>query len=280
MLALALFLVLGSACLHALWNALLKRARNIQATSLGILGVSVLITAGLVPWLAGPMFPGPRPLLWALGAGIGEGCYFLGLAQALRTAPLGWSYAWMRGVGMLLVWPVSILCMGEPLRPFSAVSVALVCLGLALMGLVSARGQGFRAFFWAGATGVCIAGYTLCYKAALASGAHPVGLYGLAMAVAMPIQIAVTLRRGGRATAVLPDQWGLVALAGILCAASFLFYLQALTLAGAGVMATLRNTSIVFAVLFSRFIGERPGGRQWLGAALITAGAVGLAWPR
>ena len=44
--------------------------------------------------------------------------------------------------------------------------------------------------------------------------------------------------------------------------------------------ATLRNTSIVFAVLFSRVIGERPGPRQWAGAALITAGAMGLAWPR
>jgi len=279
MVLLALVLVLGSACLHALWNAMLKRARNLQATSLGILGVSVLITAALVPWLPGPMFPGPRALLWALAAGVGEGCYFVGLAQALRAAPLGWSYAWMRGVGMLLVWPVSVFCLGEALGPLSALSVAVVCLGLALLGLVSARGQGPRAFLWAGATGVCIAGYTLCYKAALASGAHPVGLYGLAMAVAMPIQIAVTLRRGGRAAAILPDQWGLVALAGVLCAASFLSYLQALTLAGAGVLATLRNTSIVFAVLFSRAIGERPGARQWLGAALITAGALGLAWP-
>jgi len=34
----------------------------------------------------------------------------------------------------------------------------------------------------------------------------------------------------------------------------------------------------MFAVLFSRAIGERPTSRQWAGAALITAGAVGLAW--
>ena len=278
MLIVALLLVLGSACLHALWNALLKRARNIQSASLGILGVSVLITGAMIPWITGPMFPTGKAWLWALAAGLGEGCYFVGLARALRAAPLGWSYSWMRGVGMLLVWPVSILCLGEALRPFSALAVAVVCLGLMVMGLVSARGQGFRAFFWAGATGVCIAGYTLCYKAALANGAHPVGLYGLAMLVAMPIQVGVTLRAQGRAGAILPDQWGLVAVAGTLCAGSFLFYLEALTLEGAGIMATLRNTSIVFAVLFSRAIGERPTRRQWAGAALITAGAVGLAW--
>ena len=102
---------------------------------------------------------------------------------------------------------------------------------------------------------------------------------GLAMLVAMPIQVGLTLRTHGRARAILPDQWGLVTVAGTLCAGSFLFYLQALTLEGAGVMATLRNTSIVFAVLFSRALGERPSPRQWAGAALIVAGAVGLAWP-
>jgi drug/metabolite transporter (DMT)-like permease len=280
MLILAMILVLTSACLHAMWNALLKRARNLETASVGILGVSVLVTGCLVPFTAGQVFPNARALLWALGAGLGEGGYFLFLSRALRAAPLGWSYSWMRGVGMLLVWPVSILCLGEPLHPLSAVSVAVVCLGLVVMGLVSARGQGFGAFFWAGTTGVFIAGYTLCYKAALASGAHPVGLYGLAMLVALPIQIGITSRRKGLAASFLPDQWGLVLTAGVLCAGSFLFYLQALALQGAGIMATLRNTSIVFAVLFSRAIGERPTSRQWAGAALITAGAVGLAWPR
>ncbi|MDR3671403.1 MAG: EamA family transporter [Holophaga sp.] len=276
----ALLLVLSSACLHALWNALLKRARDMQTASVGILAVSVLITATAMPWIKGPIFPGRAALLWALGAGLGEGCYFVTLSRALRSAPLGWSYAWMRGVGMLLVWPVSILAMGEAFHLLSAVAVAVVCLGLAVMGLGSSRGRGFGAFFWAGTTGVFIAGYTLCYKCSLAGGAHPVGLYGVAMLVALPVQVAIITRGQGLKAALLPSQWGLVLAAGVLCAGSFLFYLEALAMEGAGIMATLRNTSIVFAVLFSRLIGERPGSRQWAGAALITAGAVGLAWPR
>jgi uncharacterized membrane protein len=70
--------------------------------------------------------------------------------------------------------------------------------------------------------------------------------------------------------------------AGVLCVASFLLYLEALALAGAGAMATLRNSSIVFAMLLSRALGgpsERRSWRQWGGAALVTAGAVALAWP-
>jgi drug/metabolite transporter (DMT)-like permease len=147
------------------------------------------------------------------------------------------------------------------------------------MGLVSESGKGIRAFLWAAGTGVFIAGYTLCYKAALDHGAHPVGLYGLAMLVALLFQTGSQLRRPDSAPGPRRQQWGLVLTAGVLCTASFLFYLWALALAGCGAMATLRNTSIVFALLFSRISGERPTFRQWAGAALVTAGAVGLAWP-
>jgi len=275
-----MILVLASACIHALWNALLKRARDIQTASMGILGVSVLLTACMVPFTRGRLFPGLPALLWALGAGLGEGCYFVGLSRALRSAPLGWSYSWMRGTGMLLVWPVSILCMGESFHLGSAVAVGVVCAGLAVMGTAAGRSPSPRALFWAFATGVCIGGYTICYKVSLAHGANPMGLFGLAMLVALPVQIAITPSRHRGLKGILPSQWGLVLVAGGLCAASFLLYLEALALEGAGIMATLRNTSIVFAVLFSRVIGERPGPRQWTGAALITAGAMGLAWPR
>ena len=263
-------LVLCSACLHAAWNVLFKRARDPEAATLAILAVSALVTGAMVPWLPGPAFPDRGALLWGLCAGLGEGCYFLTLGRALRAAPLGWSYAWMRGLGMLLVWPVSLLCMGEHLRARSALSVGVVCLGLLVMGLVAERGRGLGSVAWSAGTGVFIAGYTLCYKAALGHGAQPAALYCLAMLVAL------LFRAGRRPDPAARVQWGLVLAAGAVCTASFLSYLWALSLGGAGTMATLRNTSIVFAVLFSRATGERPTARQWLGAALVTAGALGL----
>jgi len=79
------------------------------------------------------------------------------------------------------------------------------------------------------------------------------------------------------ATAFLALTRALVVGAGLVCTASFLLYLQALALGGAGLVATLRNTSVVFAVCFARLLGERPTTRQWAGACLVTAGAMGLA---
>jgi len=268
-------LVLMSALLHALWNALLKKASDIEAASGGILAISFLATAAICPFLPGRAFPPGTSLAWGLGAGAFEGLYFLALARALRTSPLGWSYTWMRGGSLLLVWPASVLLLGESLRLSSALAVGMVGAGLAFMGLAPGRGAGRGSLAWAAAVGAAIAGYTLCYKFSLARGAQAIPLYATSMAVSLPIQI---LARGFPRPYFVSSQRALVLGAGLLCTASFLLYLEALALGGAGLVATLRNTSVVFAVLFSRALGERPTLRQWAGACLVAAGAAGLAW--
>jgi len=280
MLAYTLFLVLLSALLHALWNALLKGAKNLEAVSTGIMTVSLVTTACAIPWLPGRAFSEAQALAWGLGAGLFEGLYFLALAQALSRASLGWSYTWMRGGSLLLVWPLSLLFLGETLRLVPACAVLVLCVGLGLMGLRPGGTIGRGQLRWAAAVGACIAGYTLCYKLSLGHGAHPVPLFALSMAVSLPIQVAVRMARGtfNRADTPAP-QWGLMLLAGLCSAGSFTLYLKALTLGGVGFMATLRNTAVVFAVVFSWAMGEKPTARQWAGAFLVAAGAVGLAWP-
>jgi drug/metabolite transporter (DMT)-like permease len=257
----ALVLVLTSALLHASWNALLKRGRNVEALSMGISVVALVLTAGAVPWLPGRVLPGHRALGWALGAGLFEGCYFLALIRALERAPLGFSYTWMRGGAVLVVWPLSMLFLGEAVTVRSALAVAVVCLGLGCMGLGS--GRHFRGWAWAATAGLFIGLYTLCYKLALDAGGHPVALFATACALSLPIQLAVRVARHGPRTALAPpEQMGLALLAGVLCTASFVLYLQALAMAGAGAVSTLRNTSVVFAVLCSWSLGEKPGARQ------------------
>jgi drug/metabolite transporter (DMT)-like permease len=252
-----------------------------ESVSAGVLTVALLVTAAGVPFLRGRVFPQPGALAWAAGSGLCEGFYFLSLVQALRRAPLGWSYTWMRGGAVLLVWPLSVLFLGEGFGLPSAFWVALVCAGLALLGLAPGQGGSPKALGWAGLAGVFIGGFTVCYKLALSRGAHPVGLFATSMAISLPVQLAYRIRRSGLArTLALPRQRGLVLLAGFLCIASFLLYLQALRFSGAGSVATLRNTSVVFAVFFSWILGETPSPRQWAGAFLVAAGAAGLAWLR
>ena len=272
-------LVLASAFLHAAWNALLKRAADREAAATGIMAVSLAVTALATPWLPGRAFPGLPALAWGLAAGCFEGLYFLVLARALDSPSLGWSYTWMRGGSILLVWPVSLLFLGEGLRLVPACGVLGICGGLALMGLTPGGLGPRRPLSWAIAGAGAIGSYTLCYKLSLLHGASPVPLFALSMAVSLPFQVAVRIARGtfNRSTPS-PAQGWLILGAGLGSAASFTLYLKVLTLGGVGAMATLRNTAVVFAVLLGWGLGERPSARQWAGACLVAAGAVGLAW--
>lgn len=68
-----------------------------------------------------------------------------------------------------------------------------------------------------------------------------------------------------------------VVAAGVLAAVGFLVFLGAMANAGAGLVLTLRNTSILFAQMFAALQGDRPKRLGIVGAVLVTAGAVALA---
>jgi transporter family protein len=275
----AVLLTFASAIIHALWNVLLKKTRDLDSASAGVFAVSMLLTAAAIPFFPGRAFAGATAVLWGLAAGVCEGLYFVGLVRALERAPLGWSYSWMRGSSIALLWPISMLFLGESFHWVSLACVLVVCLGLGFLGSTSGQTRSRGALPWALLTGVFIAGYILFYKLSLACGAQPLALYSLSMAVGLPIQTIVRLRhRGLAAFRVLPEQPGLVLVAGFLCALGFSLFLMALSMTGAAAVTTIRNTSVAFTVVFSLALGERPGARQWLGVALVTLGAVGLGW--
>jgi drug/metabolite transporter (DMT)-like permease len=274
----ALLLVLLSALLHAAWNTLLKRSQDKELASAGVFGTALIVTLTLTPFMPGRAFPTPEALLWGMLAGLGEGGYFVFLVKSLERAPLGWAYTWMRGGAVVLIWPVSMFFLGERLHWLAGIAVGIICVGLACMGL---EGQGRpRALLWPLAASLFITLFHVGYKFSLAEGAHPVPLFALTMAIGLPIQLGERLRRRGWAGLHLPKDWVLVGTAGLVCTAGFLTYLFGLRQGGAGMVLSLRNVSVVFAVLFARFMGEKVPERQWAGALLVTLGAIGLSWPK
>jgi drug/metabolite transporter (DMT)-like permease len=272
-----LLLVLASAFLHALWNAIIKPDRDTRAAAVVVLAVATATTALVAATLGSAAFPDARILATAVAAGLFEAGYFLTLAVALAAAPLGSVYAATRGGAIVLVWPLSIVIFGEALTLPAVIGAALVIGGLALLGLGDKGTR--RGAAWAIACAVCIAGYHLCYKRALALDAAPPLLFAVSLAVALPCNVVGLGRRAGPRLrdALLARPVALLA-GGVVCASSFVIFLVALRDGGAGVVLTLRNSSIVFAQLFAFMIGERPSRRAVVGALLIVLGAVALAW--
>jgi transporter family protein len=75
--------------------------------------------------------------------------------------------------------------------------------------------------------------------------------------------------------------WLFLLLSGLGTGASWLCYFRALKLGPATLVAPIDKLSVVLVALFGVvFLGERPSVSNWLGIALIAAGAVIIVWKR
>jgi len=73
--------------------------------------------------------------------------------------------------------------------------------------------------------------------------------------------------------------WTFLVLSGLATGASWLCYFRALKLGEASRVAPIDKLSVVLVAVFAAlFLGERPSAVNWLGIALIAAGAVLVAW--
>jgi drug/metabolite transporter (DMT)-like permease len=277
---LTLVLILASAFLHASWNALLKRQRDPEAASVAILAVAAILAAGTALWAGGAAFPARAGLAWALAAGLCEAGYFVTLAIGLRDAPLGLVYAIARGGALVLVWPISASLLAEPVTAPSIAGALVVMLGLAILGLDASGRASAPGVASAALCAAFVAGYHLAYKCALSAGGDPAAVFAVALAVALPVNLG---RLGPGALARVAGSLRanplILPAAGALCSASFLILLYALARGGAGAVATLRNTSVVIALLLGWAMGERPARGQVAGIVAIALGAVLLGWP-
>jgi transporter family protein len=72
-----------------------------------------------------------------------------------------------------------------------------------------------------------------------------------------------------------------LALSALATGASWLCYFRALQIGEASRVAPVDKMSVVLVAVFGVvFLGERLGGRGWLGIALVTAGVILVAWKR
>ncbi len=269
-------LLIVSAFLHALWNALLKKIPDKTAGVFAIM-LFASITSILISPISGGFQPGTTlALQLAFVAGAFEGGYVTGLAHTLERAPLGLSYAIMRGGAMLIVWCISTLYLHESVTILGILGVLCVFVGLFV---VQPRKNEKRldrlGLLWALFTACCIAGYHIFYGASIGEGSSQVTVFLVSMIVSIPF---LGLKNNFYAIknfkSVVKAQPSLIVFAGVLSATSFIIFLYGLSYTAPGAAITLRNTSVIFAQIFALFLGEKISWHQWLGVLMISGGAV------
>jgi drug/metabolite transporter (DMT)-like permease len=266
--------VLGSAFFHALWNTLIKSGTNRMAAtvilSLGEVpfGIAVVLWRPAVAWEAAP---------WVIAAGCTHFFYKLFLTLAYMRGDLSRVYPIARGTAPLIVAVISGAFLGEVLTPHQLGGVIVLGLGILMMaGGVIFAGENRRLIPFALGSAVATSIYTMI-------DAHGAKLSGDAVAYVGWVFIADgTFFSSGvigyKGLGFLPRERKPWVTGFVAAAASFVAYaisIWATTVAPTSLVAALRETSILFAVVMGWvFFHERMTRLKALAAVVIVGGVV------
>jgi drug/metabolite transporter (DMT)-like permease len=265
----ALGLALAAACVHALWNVLLARARDIEAATAVALLVAevVFLPVAIALWHA---HRAVIPFIFASAAL--QLVYFTLLPAAYRLAELSVVYPIARGTAPVLVLVVGVVALGHPASVGQVVGVCLVGGGVVLVrGLRGAPGRGVPL----GLVIACvIAAYTLVDKDGVKhAGAVPY-LELTMIGPALVYTGAIAKAKGANA---LRNAWGpAVVVAGVCTFGAYALVLLALQRAAAAPVAAVRETSVVIAALLARRVLQETVGLPRIAGAAAVAGGIAL----
>jgi drug/metabolite transporter (DMT)-like permease len=278
----ALGLILVAAITHAGWNLVLKQAQQKLvfmwwALVVGTIGFTLLL----------PISP-PLPLrIWpyALSSALAEAGYYFALTWAYDIDDFSLIYPLARGAAPVLLVLWATLFLGEHPRPTGLLGIAVVVLGLIVVGsggILSLQGKAqlsIKGILAAFCTSTCISIYTAIDGAAVrfvSPTPYTVLLFFLSVILVAPI---VLWRYGPRA--VITEwhaNWPRIILVGMLSIAAYILVLQAYTLAHVSYAGAVREISVVFAAFIGwRWLGERFGVVRTIGAILIFTGILVIA---
>jgi drug/metabolite transporter (DMT)-like permease len=267
-------LVLVSAVMHALWNALIKMGEDRLMSMAVIMGGTTLLAPVLL--LFGPP---PAPESWKfIGLSVLlNNAYFFFLIEAYRRGDLSHAYPLARGSAPILVAAGSVLFAGEHLTGTELTGVVIVSVGIG--SLVAASGfrlqGGWRAIFYPLATGAMIASYTVSDAIGVRLSGSPLPYIGwMLMLFAIPIVAVTVILRRGRMAPFLRARWKVGAAAVLLNFGSYGIAIFALSLGAMAPVSALRETSVIFAALIGALVLKEPFGRARIAAACTVAAGV------
>ena len=269
-------MVLVAALLHAIWNTLVKVQGDRLVVMAMITTVSGFCSLLFLPFVEFPA-PAAWPYIWT--SLVIHNVYYIFLVLAYKYGDLSHVYPLSRGTAPLIVTGISVVFVGEFLTMQGYLAVAIIALGI--VSLTFTRGQegikNLRAVFFALGTGCLIAVYTVIdgLGARLSGSAHGYIFWYLALDT-VPLAAFVLWRRRRNALQELRQSWKIGIVAGLMSMAAIWMVTWALTLAPLALVSALRESSIVFVVLFGVFFLKEKLDLRRLAATTLTLTGVVL----
>jgi drug/metabolite transporter (DMT)-like permease len=276
-----LAVILFAALLHAGWNAILKFEKDKMA---GALGVSI---GSAPPAIACLLYAGLPPVeTWWLVAssGVLHTGYFFFLMSAYKVGDLSQVYPIARGIAPLITAVFASLLLGEVLQPLETMGVVVIALGLASL-VLTAKSDGrldLTSCGLAAVTGVFIAAYSLNDGAGARLSPNSVSFYGAVSLLNCVMMGALfPLFQRGVLKRALTETRRSILIGGPMSFTAYALITWAFTQAPIAVVAALRETSVVFALLIGTLIlNERMNLVKLFSTFVTLSGAVLLRMQR
>jgi phosphonate utilization associated putative membrane protein len=267
--------VLFGALLHAGWNALLKSSsdKSLDTALIHLIGsllaIPLALLAGWPPAAAWPY------LIASLAIHIG---YYFALAGAYKHGDLSFAYPLMRGSAPLLVALAATLGLGERLSGWAWAGLLGICCGVLALGFTRQALASPKALGFALGNAVLIALYTVVDALGVrASGNAFAYVATLFLLDGWPFALLVWARRGSAFPAYARWRWPLATIGAAASLLSYGIALWAMTQAPMAMVAALRETAVLFAVLLGGwFLKEAFTTRRLVGVGAIVCGVVAL----
>ena len=267
--------VLFGALLHASWNALVKASsdKDLDTALIHLIGsflaLPVVLLIGLPPLASWPY------LAASLVIHVG---YYFALSGAYRHGDLGLTYPVMRGTAPLLVALSATLFLGEQMSSLAWAGLLGICCGVLALGLSRHALATPKALSFALCNAVIIALYTVVDALGVRASGQPAQYVALLFLLdGWPFALLIWLRRGRAFGDYARQRWPLATLGAAASLASYGIALWAMTQAPMAMVAALRETSVLFAVLFGAwFLKEKFNARRLLGSFTIVGGVMAM----
>ena len=251
--------VLFAAACHAGWNALIKVGLDPLSTttliSLGS-GVVALIFIPVVGVPAGAAWP------WLLASVAIHLFYFASLIESYRTGDLGQVYPIARGSAPLMTATVTSIFVGEKLSIIGWAGISTLVAGVLLLS--TRGGREFtdidrRAIAFAFVTAVTVCGYSVVdgIGARLSANPNAYSLWLFAGIAVVMLPYAV-YRDGPDVVHAMRRYWQRGFVGGALQVLSYGVAIWAMTVAPIAVVATLRETSVLFGAVIAVAVLKEP----------------------
>jgi multidrug transporter EmrE-like cation transporter len=266
----ALLLAMGSAVLHAAWNFWVKTSDDRLlamwgvVTGGGILFLPLVLIRGIDP-VAYPYLIASAVLLTA---------YVFALAAAYDRVDFSLAYPVARGSAPALAALLGLIFLGETLGPSATLALGLIVISLLSMVGRPAQVPGIE---FALLTGVIIATYSVIDAAGarrIDDGlTYAAAVYVVTAALATPMVLAV---RRGRAIEAVRSTGPSMLVAGAASVLAYALVLSAALLAPIGLVAAVREISVVIGAWLGTVRLGEAGKNRRVGAAIGVVAGIAL----